>query len=65
MCKIESMDFSRPEFWSVQLFPFLRNLPKPGIEPRSPALQVDTLPAEPPGKPTVMCKIDGQWAAAL
>ena len=62
MNKIESMDFSRPEFWSVQLFHFLRNLPKPGIEPRSPALQVDTLPAEPPGKPniyTVMCKIDG------
>ena len=27
------------------------NLSKPGIEPRSPALQVDSLPAEPPGKP--------------
>ena len=27
------------------------NLPHPGIEPRSPALQVDSLPAEPPGKP--------------
>ena len=27
------------------------NLPNPGIEPRSPALQVDSLPAEPPGKP--------------
>ena len=25
--------------------------PNPGIEPRSPALQVDSLPAEPPGKP--------------
>ena len=28
-----------------------RNLPNPGIEPRSPALQVDFLPAEPQGKP--------------
>ena len=27
------------------------DLPNPGIKPRSPALQVDSLPAEPPGKP--------------
>ena len=27
------------------------DLPNPGIEPRSPALQVDSLPAEPSGKP--------------
>ena len=27
------------------------NLPNPGIEPRSPTLQVDSLPAEPQGKP--------------
>ena len=32
-------------------FPSPGNLPNPGIEPRSPALQVDSLPAEPPGKP--------------
>ena len=32
-------------------FPFFRGLPKPGIEPRSPALQADSLPAEPQGKP--------------
>ena len=32
-------------------FPFSRDLPNPGIEPRSPALQADSLPAEPPGKP--------------
>ena len=31
-------------------FPFSKDLPNPGIEPRSPALQVDSLPAEPPGK---------------
>ena len=29
----------------------LGDLPNPGIKPRSPALQADSLPAEPPGKP--------------
>ena len=32
-------------------FPFSRGSPNPGIKPRSPALQVDSLPAEPQGKP--------------
>ena len=32
-------------------FAFSRNVPNPGIEPRSPALQVNSLPAEAPGKP--------------
>ena len=31
--------------------PFSRDLPNPGIKPRSPALLVDSLPAEPPVKP--------------
>ena len=31
--------------------PFSRDLPDPGIEPWSPALQADYLPSEPPGKP--------------
>ena len=31
--------------------PFSRGSPNPGIEPRSPTLQADSLPAEPPGKP--------------
>ena len=48
---IQSMEFSRPEYWSVQPFPYPGDLPNPGIEPRSPALQVDSLPAEPQGKP--------------
>ena len=47
---IQSMEFSRPEYWSGQLFPSPRDLPNPGIEPRSPALQEDSLPTEPPGK---------------
>ena len=33
---------------------FSRGLPDLGIEPRSPALQADTLPSELPGKPTLM-----------
>ena len=34
-----SMGFSRQEYWSGLPFPSPRNLPNPGIEPRSPALQ--------------------------
>ena len=45
------MDFSRPEYWSGLLFPSPGDLPNPGIKPRSSTLQVDSLPAEPPGKP--------------
>ena len=33
------------------MFPSPADLPNPGIEPRSPALQTDALPSEPPGKP--------------
>ena len=45
------MEFSRPEYWSGSCFPSPEDLPNPGIKPTSPALQADTLPAEPPGKP--------------
>ena len=44
---LQSMRFSRPEYWSVSPFPSQGDLPNPGIEPRSPALQADSLPAEP------------------
>ena len=37
-----SMGFSRQEYWSGLTFPSPGNLPDPGIEPRSPALQVDS-----------------------
>ena len=43
-----SMGFSRQEHWSGLLFPSPEDLPNPGIEPRSPALQADSLPSEPP-----------------
>ena len=48
---IQSMEFSRPEYWSGWPFPSPRYLANPGIKPRSPALQADSLPAEPEGKP--------------
>ena len=46
-----SMEFSRQEYWSGLPFPSPRDLPNPGIESRSSALQADALPSEPPGKP--------------
>ena len=45
------VEFSRPEYWSGQPFPSPGDRPNPGIKPRCPILQVDSLPAEPPGKP--------------
>ena len=48
---IQPMEFSRPEYWSGEPFPSPGDPPNPGIEPRSPALQADSLPAEPAGKP--------------
>ena len=45
------IEFSRPEYWSGQPFPSPGDLPDPGIKPRFPTWQADSLPAEPPGKP--------------
>ena len=45
------MEFFGPEYWSRQLFPSAGDLPNPEIEPRSPAVRADSLPAEPQGKP--------------
>ena len=45
------MEFSRPEYWSGYPFPSPGDLPNPGIEPRCPTLQVDSLPAELQEKP--------------
>ena len=39
------------EYWSEYPFPSPGDLPNPGIKPRSPTLQADSLPAEPQGKP--------------
>ena len=45
-----SMGFSRQEYWSGLLFTSPGNLPNPGVEPRSPSLQLDSLRTKPPGK---------------
>ena len=50
-----SMEFSRQEYWSGLPFPSPRALPDPGIEPRSPVLQVDALLSELLGKP--QCRV--------
>ena len=49
--------FSRQEYWSGLPCPLPEDLPSPGIEPRSPALQADSLPSEPPGKPWWKLKV--------
>ena len=43
-----SMELSRQEYWSGLPFLSPGDLPNPGIKPRSPALQADSLPSEPP-----------------
>ena len=44
-------EFSRQEYGSGWPYPPPGDLTNPGIEPRSLAMQVDSLPSEPPGKP--------------
>ena len=46
--------FSRQEYWSGLPCPSPGDLPDPGMEPRSPTLQADSLTSEPPGKPTYL-----------
>ena len=56
-----SMGFSRQEYWSGLLLPSPGDLPNPGIEPGSPALQAGSLPLVPPGsvvKSTLVTFID-------
>ena len=48
---IQSLEFSRQEYWSGRSFPSPGNVSNSGIEPRSPALQADSLPTEISGKP--------------
>ena len=48
------MGFSRQEYWSGLPFPSPGDLPDPGIEPGSPALEADALTSEPPGKVDVV-----------
>ena len=52
-----STEFSRQEYWNGLPFPFPRDLPNPGIEPRSPALQADALPSKPLGDHTIRSQL--------
>ena len=56
-----SMGFSRQEYWSGLPFPPPGDLPDPGIEPRSPALQADALTSEPPGKTHIIKTTELMW----
>ena len=64
-----TMKFSRQESWSGLTFSSPGDLPDPGIEPWSPALQADALPSEPPGKPSlygvqiihIKCKLENVY----
>ena len=57
------MGFSRQEYWSGLPFPSPGDLPDPGIEPWSPALQADSLPTELQGKPLVELITEFQLSA--
>ena len=62
-----SMGFSRQEYRSGLPFPSPGDLPDPGIEPRSPALQADALTSEPPGKPNTepLAKIHEPYSSTM
>ena len=47
------LEFCRPEYWSGWPLPPAGDLPNPGIEPRYPAFQANSLPAEPQGSPGI------------
>ena len=56
---------SQQECWSGLPFPSAGDLPNPGMDPRSPALQADSLLAEAPGKPTYkFVKCENPWPSA-
>ena len=60
-----SMGFSRQEYWSGLPFPSPGDHPDPGIKPRSPALQADSLPSELQGRSYNYCRIVYAAAAKL
>ena len=55
------MGFSRQEYWGGLPSPSPGDLPNPGIEPGSPALQSDYLPTDPPGKPQTNTVLYGNY----
>ena len=55
------MEFSKQEYWNGLPFPPPGDLPDPGIEPGSSALQVDSLMSEPLGKPILTSRATGKF----
>ena len=55
-----SMGFPRQEYWNELPFPSPGDHLNPGIEPRSPVLQADSLPTELPQKPAVLVSLFNQ-----
>ena len=68
---VESMGFSRQEYWRRLPFPSPGDLPDPGIEPCLLSLlhwQVGSLPLAPPGKPHqfyTTCSLKDKWETSL
>ena len=64
-----TMGFSRQEYWSGLPFSSPGDLPHPGIKARSPTVQADSLPSEPPGKliwgTVIYCRGKGLVFSAL
>ena len=63
------MGFFRQEYWSGVPFPSPGDFPDPEMEPRSPALQADSLLSEPPGNPRWFevhgHKLKGRWVSMI
>ena len=51
-------EFSRQEYWNGLPCPSPGDLPNPGVEPRSPTMQADSLLSEPPGKPIIKALLE-------
>ena len=54
---MDYMELSRPEYWNGSPFPSPGDLPNPGFEPRSPALQADSLSSEPPVPERIVLRV--------
>ena len=60
-----SMGFFRQEYWSGLPFPSPGDIPDPRIKPRSPALEADALPSEPPGQSNCLRREHRSWCILL
>ena len=54
---IQFLKFSGSEYWSGKLFPSPGDLPNPGIKPRPPAVQVNSLPISQKGSPRILERV--------